>query len=320
MKYLNDEDLCFSATLFGNPPADDSVKYTIRIFDRKDNLLKEYFGSFFFYDRDQMLYYDFLLHNIDIPLSTDSSHVSYCEYLGFARIYDAADTFLSEQEIVFAERYYMPGSALNDDTYNPTNGVRFPLPGNVTPPKLAYGETYPFAVTWSEDYSRGDETLSYRGDHVYPVDAPGFYNIYHDIHENETIDVNGIDASNFVFKHVCDAPYMLLWYDTQGYWQSQPFYGTHNGRYEHGEVTNLRTETFKYQTVVEDRWDLYSAYSTRPVTYKNMFVSKYIYLYNTATYEYTKVLVTDTDYHEYKGRRAYRFNITLVKDTKYTSR
>lgn len=320
MKYLNNKDLYFQAGLeFGPTPTKGIVKYEIRLFDVLDqvNPFKTYYGSFFYYDTSQRIYYDFLLYSINSePSGFIPGHVKYHGVIN-VDLYDNQGTQLDTESVSLVERFR--GSGLGDSTYYSIGSISIPIPSNQDLPKVSLGQTYWVSTFYYNLLSTG---ILRSGTTTYNVSAgAGTYNFNVAASSDNKFNIitgTTTEPKTLSLDIVC-SPYMLVWWDSQGYWQSQPFSGAEYDNFKSAQRKNLRYETIKYHTTIEKRWDLKSDWVKKPFTYYSLFTSNQVWLYDftgSSTVVY-KVIPKDNDFRLSQRIEPFKFEITVENDTTY---
>lgn len=312
MTFLNSNDLWFSVTSVAGITPDNTIhNYSINVYKPDDTSysdpIKRFNGSFFYHSTDQKLYFDFLLFNINIPPTFTSGYTNFDNYV-IVRLEGSSPI---DKEVALFENH--KDSGLPASYYKPTSGPYFLRPHNSEIPRIGNNQVYPLMLLYNGATSKN---IKVNGVTTYTATQSGLFNIV--CSGPNDVSVN-YSTNTFTLKYVC-APYFLIWYDKQGIYQSQPFWGYYEQNYLSSRLTNLRKETVSYKTECEKTWYLKSDFVHLKETYRGLFDSNNVYVYDTATESYYKVLVETNTYQENIRRSPFKFDIVVKYDYTYTSK
>lgn len=325
MKYLNNTDLYFRIGDIdtGLTPTNANQAYTIQVMDKNNHstILKRYDGQIFYYTNNQRIYYDFLVDmcitELDLSAQPHSESV--------IPVADVMITFSGHTKTDVVARFNLSDFVLSSEA----DAIVYPSTAttvvNVSPemfrcdtPKVVYGQNYP-AIVYTGSYTPVQtDTVDCACMTSYAMIKNGVY--VFPFTEDEDIElIKAVVPSKSVMSSLslprtCNPHYMLVWYDPQGFFQSQPFWGSKEESYTHNSVTNLHRYETKYQTQDKRNWTLKSDWVRNQKTYESLFISPVIWLYDTKTCKYHKVLVTKNTFAESRSRKPYKFNITVTND------
>ena len=323
MKYLSSNNLYFRIGDIdtGLTPTNLNTSYTLELCNPLTHIvIKRYNGQFFYYSNDQRIFYDFLL---DAFVQNDFDIETYPNVnTHIVPVYEVVITIGSYADTELVSRTILPDdvdeSDITDKIY-PTGGTPYMISAkdfDCEEPLAADGLNFPSIVytgNMTVAQLQGDMIVLSDGSRQYPLALNGCFT-FQPNNLNINLSHQGLIIQRQHFQEYCDAPYMVVWFDERGFFNSQPFYGNESDTYTHNTTTDLQHIESKYQTQEARSWTLQSDYVRKQQTYKGLFTSPAIWIYDIANKRYYKAILTNTNYNESRTKKAFRFNITLNND------
>lgn len=325
MKFINQNNLYFrlgDIAPSGTTPTNDTFAYTLKVINGYDGTtqMKSYTGQIFFYSLDQKIYYDFL---VDMAL-TDFDLTVNPQKKEFVPIVNV--TFADSNNTITAMTQVSRTVITDDMVQSTVENYILPTGGTVClvnpsyfgcdMPQYLINQYYPQLLYTGSFQPQGGEIIQCGCEQQYNIVKENtIYNFPMGSFDSDKIaveipTVTGTEPM-YELRQYCDAPYTLIWYDPQGFFQSQPFYGSEKDNYTHNSLTNLNGYEGKYETQEKRTWSLKSELVTNQKTYRSLFTSPVIWLYVGETGKYHRVLVTDTNWSESRSKKAFRFSVTV---------
>lgn len=321
MNRLNDPNNYFNASALGGA-LDSTVNYMIVFYDVKGSALATYHGTIYYYNTAQKIHYNHLAADLVArPHILTHGEIEQVNYVAQVKLFNTnSATAKATANIILTPAADWRGDGLTDEDFEPMQTeMKVFLPADAEKPRVAAGMVYPLAVAVDPLESPSDYT-AHVGVTSYSLTSaadglPFVLGVTVPVASSLIVAIGAASPAlpivRVIYPVVCDAAFMVLWWDCRGFWQCQPFNGQDTLTAERQEITNTARETSVYRATARRGFALKSDFAHLQSTYETLITSPAVYIFNTANNKTQRVLVKPNSHTNKAERGAKQIEITV---------